>query len=84
MQDPIYREAYPRLNVFEARLSNRVNEVEFDRWLCRFWGPGTCVGELVILARTESTVAIDYWFHGPEYLRGRDRRWWGPKRKGVS
>ncbi|MCF2514857.1 hypothetical protein LVY65_07240 [Sphingomonas sp. G124] len=72
MQDPIYREAYPRLSVFEAGLSNRVNEVEFDRWLCRFWGPGRCVGELVILARTESTVAIDYWFHGPEYLRGRD------------
>lgn len=71
MEDPIYEEAYPRLDIFQAKLSNRANSTDFNRRSCRFRiGETGCAGELVILARTDSTVVIDYW------LRGAEHRYW--------
>lgn len=71
MEGPIYREAYPRLDVFQARLSNRMNEIDFNRWLCRFRiGETGFAGELVILERTDSSVIIDYFMRGAEHRYG--------------
>lgn len=72
MGDPIYREAYPRLDILQAKLSNRAStNMELDRRVCRFWSRGGCPGDLVVPERADSSVVIDFKFFGPTYCAGK-------------
>ena len=70
---PGYLEAYPRLNLFDAKLSRRnggVVPMPIVRYRVSGRMPAGCI---YISARTQNHLVIEYWFPSLPYCQGKER-----------
>lgn len=72
IEPPRYLEAYPRLNLFDAKLS-RWNGGYVPLPIVKYRVPGRMpAGCIYVNARTENHLVIDFWFPSLPYCRGED------------